>query len=594
MGWWCSSTAARFAGQAYIGSAGLSGNNIDEFRIWDHVRSARQIQQGMRRLVQLSEPGQVVNFRFDDGRRSTPGNTQADAADGLMIGDAQGTEDFTHRIHAGDLEHNLLYNLRNVTFDYDNAVYLSRCDEDDFDNDGIVDGYENLHFNELTTYYRPFRGATGDIEDSTPINTRIIGGSDPSVNLLLLGWNVDFTPILPLPGIRWAEVPDAGWLLKDFYVTEEMQSFEMRVGIDQGNAPSNTLFYINGQLFDFGQPGIGASPNTFPVELGATFQTYFVPNMIMTNFIVPGRNRIAVQMINDDSFADYEYLNLEITADSDTFLVQRGDDPEITDSLLSRWWTFSEEASLIEPPLDGRGLAWWEKDYSADEFADSDNDGLTTLYEAFVNTNPKAADTDGDTISDSDEDFDGDGVQNGVEFLQGSDPRLVDTDDDGFTDQQEVQMQTDPADSLNPRRDFVIFGLGAPGSYVDLDKYDPRFALADFSLEAWVQPAALGSDMGVIERETQPDGENYRLGVDAAGLPYFRFSASDGSGPITLTAPARYQLTMLKWAHLACSFDEDSGFMKLYVNGFEVATHHTEKLVMMNGVEFLQGSDPRL
>jgi outer membrane protein OmpA-like peptidoglycan-associated protein/outer membrane protein W len=91
------------------------------------------------------------------------------------------------------------------------------------------------------------------------------------------------------------------------------------------------------------------------------------------------------------------------------------------------------------------------------ESEDEDKDGLTTAQERRLGTNPKAADTDGDGLSDGDEirkyrtnplrmDTDGDGLPDGDEiFKYRTDPTKFDTDGDGLGDGDELlKYKTDP------------------------------------------------------------------------------------------------------------------------------------------------------
>lgn len=83
------------------------------------------------------------------------------------------------------------------------------------------------------------------------------------------------------------------------------------------------------------------------------------------------------------------------------------------------------------------------------ENADTDSDGLPDGYEVYyLGTDPQKADSDNNGISDADEDFDKDGLSNLREYELGTDPNNADTDSDGLTDNDEIsensKYNTDP------------------------------------------------------------------------------------------------------------------------------------------------------
>jgi Zn-dependent metalloprotease len=95
---------------------------------------------------------------------------------------------------------------------------------------------------------------------------------------------------------------------------------------------------------------------------------------------------------------------------------------------------------------------------------DADNDGLTTLEEFTLTTNPLIADTDADDISDGDEvniynsnplssDTDNDGMSDGWEVTYSLNALLddsqADPDGDTWSNFKEFQYQTDPTDALS-------------------------------------------------------------------------------------------------------------------------------------------------
>ena len=93
----------------------------------------------------------------------------------------------------------------------------------------------------------------------------------------------------------------------------------------------------------------------------------------------------------------------------------------------------------------------------SDAAQDPDGDGLTSLEEFNLGTDPFLADTDGDRLGDSaevaqgtnptDPDSDMDGLVDGDEITLGSDPLNADSDGDGFSDDVEVTLSGSPFDA---------------------------------------------------------------------------------------------------------------------------------------------------
>jgi hypothetical protein len=72
--------------------------------------------------------------------------------------------------------------------------------------------------------------------------------------------------------------------------------------------------------------------------------------------------------------------------------------------------------------------------------SDTDNDGLTDLFESANKLNPLRSDSDGNGTPDGAEDLDSDGLDNLAEQAVGSSPRSSDTDGDGLDDGAEVTL----------------------------------------------------------------------------------------------------------------------------------------------------------
>lgn len=77
-------------------------------------------------------------------------------------------------------------------------------------------------------------------------------------------------------------------------------------------------------------------------------------------------------------------------------------------------------------------------DMGADEFVDSDCDGMADVWEV---------ESFGNLLQDGLDDGDGDGLTDRAEYENNADPRDADTDDDGLSDDREVQNKTNPRKS---------------------------------------------------------------------------------------------------------------------------------------------------
>ena len=115
---------------------------------------------------------------------------------------------------------------------------------------------------------------------------------------------------------------------------------------------------------------------------------------------------------------------------------------------------------------------------------DPDNDGLTTLEEFNLTTNPIIADTDGDNISDGDEvniyttnpllsDTDNDGMSDGWEVTYSLNPLIddsqADPDGDTWSNLKEFQYQTDPTDGLSFPNTIEAYSINETGDLYLID-----------------------------------------------------------------------------------------------------------------------------
>ncbi len=233
--------------------------------------------------------------------------------------------------------------------------------------------------------------------------------------------------------------------------------------------------------------------------------------------------------------------------------------------------TFSETEYVWDPTLpdaDADGLPdWWEALFfsgTAAPTADTDADLLNNLYEYLCDCNPKDSDTDGDGTLDDAEDRDGDGLLNGDEQFLAADPRLPDTDDDGVSDIDELLGSTSPTSALSPE---VTRALELPGqidAYAEFPEQS-RFALREWTVEAWVKPTAAAAGT-VIERSCEPGVVNYRMGLADDGSPFAGFSGNWVTSALPIAANS------LTWTHLAARYRRSDHRLTLFTNGVAAVT----------------------
>ncbi len=157
---------------------------------------------------------------------------------------------------------------------------------------------------------------------------------------------------------------------------------------------------------------------------------------------------------------------------------------------------------------------------------DLDHDGLTTLEEYRNGTDPRNADTDGDTISDGNE------IHCTLGFC--TNPLLADTDGDGIRDRTEIQTGSDPT---NPNSYNLARAL------TRLEVNPATFTLTVNSIIgiASVQLAVIGHliDDSTIDLTSTQRGTNYassNLAICNFGSPDGRvFASAVGACSITIT-----------------------------------------------------------
>ncbi len=73
-------------GSGQITNNGLTGK-LDEFRVWNVARTATQLADNYRRILQSAAPGLVANYHFDEGSGTTAHDATANHHDALFATD---------------------------------------------------------------------------------------------------------------------------------------------------------------------------------------------------------------------------------------------------------------------------------------------------------------------------------------------------------------------------------------------------------------------------------------------------------------------------------------------------------------------------
>ncbi|MDR0994636.1 MAG: hypothetical protein LBN38_08780, partial [Verrucomicrobiota bacterium] len=256
------------------------------------------------------------------------------------------------------------------------------------------------------------------------------------------------------------------------------------------------------------------------------------------------------------------------------------------------WWVSTGGVPVAPQGSNGRMLS--------DADGDLDGDGLSNQYEYWARTNPNKKDTNEDGIADGDEDFDGDGLPNLLEQHYGARPDLVDTDDDGMSDLAEVALNSESPELANskwPKKSLAAYFNGRPGSYVEMTD-SIKYAQDSWTIEATVLPASLdflvdGQGAPIFRRgvEEVTNGmlvANYELRVVRDGnelYPEARYVYKKGRGlgePIAVRGAnplPRAEIYDGELAtRLAATYDANGKRLRLYVNG-ELAGERRDMLV---------------
>jgi hypothetical protein len=352
--------------------------------------------------------------------------------------------------------------------------------------------------------------------------------------------------------------------LKYVYINNDPVSAKMKLILFGAD---NHFLWVNGNEYDPDQDPDGS---------------------VLLRLLHRGRNHIYLRTENSVSFLleeeDIHYRNdyvreltsvkfdMNLNVNNEDLIV-RGDETIMDPRSVwhgEAWSRWVEESPIMAPVADLDNLPLVNQNYGVPQ--DIDRDGLDNQYEIVLTTNPRDVDSDNNGVPDGDEDYDGDFLKNYEENRVGSDPLLPDTDDDGVRDSLEVSAGGSPIDSLVSLRPKALQLGGAASDFLEMP-IQPRFALNDWTIEAWVSPTGPVANATILRRQSGIAGglqENYRLGIQA-DRPYVAFGSVTSMSSWTVSTVGG-----TSWTYVAASYSSDRRRITLMVGTNSVATNAPE------------------
>ncbi|MCB9333943.1 MAG: DNRLRE domain-containing protein, partial [Lewinellaceae bacterium] len=88
------------------------------------------------------------------------------------------------------------------------------------------------------------------------------------------------------------------------------------------------------------------------------------------------------------------------------------------------------------------------------------------------------------------------------------------------------------------------------------------------TLAAWIKPAGSAfSTQYIIKKATQGGTNGYELSLSTLGEVFVRFNQAASANTYRLNSITTYPLNSSAWMHIAATFDQNTGLIKLYING---------------------------
>jgi len=135
----------------------------------------------------------------------------------------------------------------------------------------------------------------------------------------------------------------------------------------------------------------------------------------------------------------------------------------------------------------------------------------------------------------------------------------------------------------------TLWKKGVSGTAIEFDGYNtvvslpasnsPSVAGRSLTLEGWIALGAYPWNWAPIIQQGDDDG--YFLGVDSHGYPGFMVKVDGTWEQLTIPGKPPYtdanHLSLLKWYHIAGTYNKNDGMIRLYVNGKEIANRLSGK-----------------